>query len=141
MNTISSDLIATYEATQYCVTSSDSAFILRVGQHSRELAALYRDTDCASTAFITAWNPYSKMLSVEENETRQRQIISLLVAQRLRLYTGEGVSADGAWREPSLLVLGIDLVPARNLAQRFEQNGFVFCGEDAIPQLILRELD
>ena len=137
LNEISSELIDAYQATLYCVTSSDPAFVLRIGEHSAELAALYRRADCFSATFITAWNPHGKQLTTEENETRQRQLVSLLASQGVRFYSGEGVSADGTWREPSLLIAGMDQFRSEALALQSEQNAFVFCGADAVPRLML----
>ncbi len=137
LGTITSELITAYEATHYRVTSLGSSFVLRIGQHSPELLALYRDTGCTSAALITAWNPYSESLSSGENEARQRRLISLLAAHGLRHYASEGVSADGTWREPSLLIMGVDECFAAELAKKFEQNALVYLGTDAVSHLIL----
>jgi hypothetical protein len=42
------------------------------------------------------------------------------------------------WKgEPSLLVLGISRQQAMDLGDRLEQNAIVWCGPDAVPELVL----
>ena len=45
---------------------------------------------------------------------------------------------DGEWEsEDSFLVLGISLEGAQELGAAYGQNAIVWCGEDAIPKLVL----
>ena len=134
---ISSDLIAAYQATLYCVNGCVPEFTLRIGQHSRALADLYQKMGISSAAFITAWNPNSQPLPADVNDVRQKNLIACLLEMGVPFYLGEGSSPDGKWREPSLLALGIKKADARALAAQFEQNAFVYCDQDAIPELIL----
>jgi hypothetical protein len=137
LDKISPELLAAYQTTQYRVTGHVPAFTLRIGQYSPELATLYRDSGLATAAFITAWNPRSRLLPNEVNEDRQRQLIVQLEKARVPFYLGDGTSPDGKWREQSLLALGLDLASAKSIAEQFEQNGFIYCDGEAVPQLIL----
>ena len=137
MEPISSELIAAYQATLYCVNGCQPKFTLRIGQHSRALADLYQEMGISSAAFITAWNPNSQPLPADVNAARQKNLIACLEEIGIPFYLGEGSSPDGNWREPSLLVLGIEKADARTLAAQFEQNAFVYCDQDATPELVL----
>ncbi len=123
-----------YERTQYCVR-------LQCGGHAvirihRALPASLR-TGLAEAytpwAFITAWNPVSRPLSIAVNRSRQRQLLMRL--RQLRplpcITAGVGIgSADDEnhpWREPSLFVVGIELERVDALMRAFDQNAVV-CG-------------
>lgn len=137
MGKISPELLAAYQATQYRVTGHVPAFTLRIGQRSPELLAHYGDSAQQSAAFITAWNPRSEACFCDANEARQRHLIVELEENQISYFLGEGVSADGLWREPSLLALGIEFAKVKALAEKFEQNAFVYCDGNALPRLIL----
>lgn len=65
-------------------------------------------------------------------------IRSGLTARGLQFMPGVGVGADPKWQgEPSVLVLGLPLQHARALGTSYLQNAIVWCGEDAVPQLVL----
>jgi hypothetical protein len=51
---------------------------------------------------------------------------------------GEGKCGDGDWDgEESFLIFGISENQASEIGKKFEQNAIVWCGKDAIPQLVL----
>ena len=53
-------------------------------------------------------------------------------------HEGMGEHPSGQWPgEPSFLILGLPLDAAKQLGARHEQNAIVWCGTDAVPQLIL----
>lgn len=102
------------------------------------LAAVYRSYAVDSAAFLTAWNPYSRQATVGENLEADRELKLELHGLGLRWFSGEGADPTGHWPpEPSVLVLGMAEVDAFDLATRFQQNGFVWCGLDAVARLIL----
>ena len=78
MDKISSERIASYQATLYRVTGIVPAFTLRIGEYSAALATVYRDTGHVNAAYITAWNPRSQPFPNDINEDRQRRLIACL---------------------------------------------------------------
>ena len=131
------DLIKAYEITNFHVKTA-SAFTLNIGKVSEELKALFKQNDVSNAAFITAWNPYSKSLSDEENQARNDQLKNELNIRSLKFIDGFGQDPAGQWSgEDSFLVLGIELEASKKLGIQFEQNAIVWSDKDAIPQLIL----
>ena len=131
------DLIGAYEVTNFHVRA-EPAFTLNVGKVSKELKALLKQNNVTSASFITAWNPYSKSLSDEENKARNNELKNELIIRSLKFIDGFGQDQLGQWSgEDSFLVLGIELEASKKLGSQFEQNAIVWSDKDAIPQLIL----
>ncbi len=136
-STLAPDLISAYEVTNFHV-KAEPAFTLNVGKVSEELKALFKQNNANNAAFITAWNPYSKSLSDEENQARNDQLENELIIRSLKFIDGFGQDPLGQWSgEDSFLVLGIDLEASKTLGVQFEQNAIVWSDSDAIPKLIL----
>ena len=137
MSTLPADLREAYAQTQYRVNAA-IPFTLRIGQASAALMALHQRHDVACSAFITAVNPYSQPTGERTNAERLRQLRTDLKARGLDCIDGMGQHPGNGWPgEASLLVIGLDLEAARQLAGRWEQNAIVWCGADAVPQLVL----
>lgn len=86
-------------------------------------------------AFITAWNPGSRQLALEENEARQAELVGIIRERGWRHFEGSGIPARGDWQaEASVLVLGISQGEAADLGRRFGQNAIVTgrCGGAAV---------
>lgn len=134
-------LVAAYRATRYRVFLGDEAVTLRLHGPDEQTAALLADHDAVQAVLLTAWNPLSQPTPVLANERRQRE----LTAESSRRWTvleGEGRSLDGRWpAEPSLLILGIDLLAARTLANRFQQLAFVLIDQRGMAHLIATDPD
>jgi len=131
------DLISAYEVTNFHV-KAEPAFTLNVGKVSEELKALFKQNNVSNAAFITAWNPYSKSLSDEENQSRNDQLENQLNIQSLTFIDGFGQDPLGQWSgEDSFLVFGIDLEASKKLGVQFQQNAIVWSDINAIPKLIL----
>ena len=131
-------LVQAYRATLYRVDAPEP-FVLRVDEHSPELAALLTAHRSSSALFITAWNPYSEPHSQADNEVGQRALKSAFAEENLApVFLGTGVDPEGAWPgEESFLVLSADFECAHRLALKFKQNAFLWAGHDPIPRLVL----
>ena len=135
--TLAPDLISAYKLTNFHV-KVEPAFTLNVGKVSEELKALLKQNKVTSVAFITAWNPYSKSLSDEENQARNDQLENELNLHSLKFINGFGQDPLGQWSgEDSFLVFGIDLEESKKLGDQFEQNAVIWSDIDAVPKLIL----
>jgi len=128
--------IQAYRETHF-VVENEAPFVLLVGQQNEALAALHKMAGVESSAFVTAWNPYSKRCSDEDNVKRQEALAHDLHQLGLRFVNGVGRHPSSDWAEPSFLVLGVSLEVAKELGERYEQNAIVWCGADAVPRLIL----
>ena len=84
-----------------------------------------------SAAFLTAFNPYSVLLTAEENLHNQHSLISDIHSLGLTSIAGEGSDSSNLWpSEPSVLALGISLQSAELLADRYGQNAFLWISSD-----------
>lgn len=134
---ISPATIQAYLETHYFVRG-DHPFVLRIGQVSHEVLALYKRlrVDCAT--FITGCNPFSHDVGELENQQRQSALSAELSRRSVTFIEGIGKHPSNNWPgEESFLVLGMDLEAAKKLGVHFEQNAIVWCGLDGIPQIIL----
>lgn len=134
---ISADLLQAYRATDYHVEAA-SPFVLRVGQANQELLQHYVKYRCECAAFLTACNPFSEVATERENEFRQTELENELRKRGLNFLNGIGRDTLGQWPgEPSFLVFGLSLEASKRLGREQAQNALIWCGPDAVPQLIL----
>lgn len=113
-------------------------FVLHVGVASAPLAQLQRlhRTDCS--AFISACNPYSRLIDDDANTERQLELARELAGLGLTFLDGVGTHPAGGWPpESGYLVPGLSLAAAKALGERHEQNAILWCGPDAVPELVL----
>ncbi|MFN3890745.1 MAG: DUF3293 domain-containing protein [Beijerinckiaceae bacterium] len=134
---ISDELIKAYGDTDYVVLNT-APFTLKIGKRSPELQEIYERHRVRSAAFLTAWNPYSQLRAADENARRNEELADELKRRGLKALPAVGRDPSGKWAgEESFLVLGIAPEIASTLGIQFEQNGYLWCGADAIPELVL----
>jgi hypothetical protein len=114
-----------YRTTDFWVDGPVGRFAIRIGEMSAPLEDLLASAGATAWAYITACNPGSQRLTNEANAKRMREL-EKDVCDRYVFHNGEGIGRDERWKEPSLLILGIDRASARQLALRYQQNAFVF---------------
>jgi hypothetical protein len=139
MNTpcvIDADTVKAYLETYYHV-EGDAPMTLIVGTPNAALAALHKAAQVESSAFITAWNPFSQPHNDEANARRQEALANELTQLGVRFIDGIGKHPASEWAEPSFLALGLSLETAKELGTRYEQSAIVWAGRDAVPQLVL----
>jgi hypothetical protein len=120
------DLQAAYLRTAYWVEARPQPIALRVGERSRALDRVLARQRSGRWAFITAWNPNSRLLAPWRNAARQNELLQALRRAGYRWLPALGDGDDPAWPpEPSVLVLGMSPRNAVRLARRFDQNAVV----------------
>ena len=130
-------MIQAYLETHYIV-QSEVPLTLQCGVHNLELGLLQIAFNTESSAFITAYNPFSHVEDEISNTGRQRKLVQDLQDQGLTYFEGIGQHPSGVWPgEPSFLVLDLSLEEATQLGIKYEQNAIIWCGSDAVPQLVL----
>ena len=129
--------VKAYQETEYRI-QGDAPFTLQIGVISESLISahkLYR-VDCS--AFITACNPHSQVVSADENRVRQHQLSDELTRRGLIYLPGIGVHPSNQWPgEESFLVFGLNLQAGKKLGEQFGQNAIVWCGASGLAELIL----
>jgi hypothetical protein len=130
------ELLELYLATRYTAATPGGEVVIRIGQRHAAVDLLLERLGERSCAYLTACNPRSRALDPEQNRARQAALASELEG-RYTCFEGEGVAADGSWREPSLLVIGISRGEANRLAEHWGQNAFVWGEIGGAAELIL----
>ena len=115
-------LEAAYRRTTYAAGLS---LRLRVDEPHPFLDDMLAFRGLEEWAYLTAWNPGSKPLPLEENMQRQDALRARLKG-RWPTVEGAATSDDGSWEpEESLLVLGIPRDEALALAKELEQTAIL----------------
>jgi hypothetical protein len=131
---ISKELLLGYEATCYSILNPKIDIYL--GKENEALQSFLKEHDFKSWCFITAWNPFSKALSVEENIP-----LNSLLEQDLtvyEVYPSEGKDTIGNWDpEISFFVGNISREDAIYLGKKYQQNAIVFGEINESAELIL----
>ena len=129
--------VQAYLETEYRVHGKPG-FTLRVGQASADLLSAHKRQKADCSAFLTACNPFSEPFDVAANAERQAALAKELSRRSLMFLPGIGQHPSNEWPgEESFLVFGLTLEAAKVLGSKFEQNGFIWTGAAAVPQLIL----
>jgi hypothetical protein len=133
-------LVRAYREAIYIVNEGEESISLRVGEVNHELAKLMRLRKAQTAAVLTAYNPYSQLKSLEENESSQAKLINALSLKSIAFINAIGTDSKGEWdSEPSVLALGISLQDAEILADEYGQNAFIWVNNaDSFISLRLR---
>ena len=122
-----------YLATDYLVDELNLK--INVGNRHPDLDEFCKRSGVESWAYLTAWNPKSMQVSEEMNLLYNLNLQRAL--KDYEFYSGLGLSQNEDWPgEESFLILGLSKVHAMNLAQRFNQNAFVYGRVDDSAQLV-----
>jgi len=126
-----------YEATTYRVATSDIPIDLRVGRVCPEMDSLLAASGASIWTFLSAANPRSKPLCLQENRKRHETLMQWLDDSGYVYLQGEGIPDEAGWHpEPSVLIFGMRCEDAAELARRFLQNA-VLCGSLGEPSLLV----
>jgi len=132
-------LIRAYREAKYVVEYLEP-IELRIGRANENIKELLEVFNATTAAFITAFNPYSEVLSDAENEQAQNQLRMDIENLGYEGVLGYGQDIAEEWpREKSFLAVGITESQAEALADKYGQNGYVWIGStDALAVLRLR---
>lgn len=109
---------------------------IKIGGISVEFESYMEKENTSSWAFITAYNPMSRVLSPEENISRNEDLESKI--KGYPYLHGAGRDPEGEWTpERSFLILDIKLEEATALAKEFEQKAIVYGEKGGVAELIM----
>jgi hypothetical protein len=129
--------VQAYRETDYRVLEG-LPLTLHVEVVCPDLLLLHARFQVSCSAFITACNPLGVPAGAPVNAQRQQELSGELSRRSLAAIPGTGQHPTNGWPgEPSFLVLGVTRWAAQGLGRQFEQNAIVWCGPDAVPELIL----
>lgn len=137
VSTLDRDTLVAYLQCRYEVHAR-RPFVLRVGERSRALAALYARCGSACAAYLSACNPRGELVGAERNARATRRLQRTIERRGYAWIEGFGRDPGADWPgEASVLVPAMGLAEATELAGRFAQNALLWAAADARPQLIL----
>ena len=132
---IDSGLDTAYRATTYQLTVGGQQVSVRVGEAAPELAAALATLGVSRWAFITAWNPYSELLSTPENSRLNAQLFQALLGRQYA--PAIAIPDDNSWpREPGFVLFDFALTELLSLAEKFQQNALVVGQGGDLPELL-----
>jgi hypothetical protein len=137
MPVVSRQQLAAFHATHYQIFDIGTPFTLRIGKRSLALQRLHQVHAAESSTFLTAWNPLGKAMPAYLNAERQSALRHDLDEIGLCCVSGMGSDPASGWTEESVLAIGLLREQAIALGNKYEQLAIVFCGENAVPELIL----
>ncbi len=110
---------------------------LRIEEENWDLEEFLIDNNAFSWAFISAWNPFSKPLSLSENEIRHSKLKNFAKNKQWVFTEGFGVPQNKEWKaEKSLFILDISKIEAIHLGKDFDQNAIVIGRLGKAPELL-----
>jgi hypothetical protein len=109
-------LLRAYRMTCY----QAAGVTIRIGRRCRKIDRLLARHGVRTAVLVTAYNPFSQMMSPAWNHRMQQRLRDSL--RRQKCLCGRGTL--GRWSEAHLLVFG-DPRPTQKLARRYRQNGIV----------------
>ncbi len=132
---LDSELDTAYRATTYQLTVNGQQVPVRVGSSASELAVLLAQLGAQRWAFITAWNPRSKILTSPENARLNAQLFQSLMGQKYA--PAIAIPDDDSWpREPGFVIFDGAMPTLLSLAEQFEQNAVVVGQGGDAPELL-----
>lgn len=130
-------LVQAYRSAIYRVLDSPP-FDLRIGEYSARLATWHIAAGVEESAIVTAVNPESQQLSIDENRLRTRRL-KMQLQDKLpsdAILDTLGIDPAGQWpEEPGFLIAGMKGRAVDELMVEFGQNAWVRIREDAVPRL------
>jgi hypothetical protein len=134
---ISKELLAGYQATCYSILNPKIDIYL--ARENEALQSFLKDQHIETWCFITAWNPFSKALTLDENTTLNKKLEADL--NNYIVFPAEGKDTLGDWpAEISFFVANISKEQAIFLGKKYEQNAIVY-GEINSPTKLLLLVD
>ena len=127
------ELEKAYRASRYEVFFP--VLTIQIGQFHSNLDEFLMDNNAFSWAFVSAWNPFSKVLSDTENDARHTKLLQWLQQESFDFCEGQG-AGDNWTPEKSVLILDISLEKAIELGRHFEQNALVFGMVNQVAELV-----
>jgi Protein of unknown function (DUF3293) len=130
-------LKSAFADTDYTALLPDGPVVLRVGVPCAALQALMIAHNVELAGYITAFNPYSQVVSLEDNQLATHLLEQRLITSNLPYWPCDGKDPEGLWpSEPGYLILGADRRWLRRLGRRFRQHALLVCRRTGRPTLL-----
>jgi hypothetical protein len=126
---ITLELEEAYRRTIYRVSVRGEVIELRVGERSVKVEDILRDCGQAHWVLITAFNPRSNIISLEENLRRDKELEAKLVESGYETFRTKAIDPKGTWPDEwGFLVIGVKTFEGQAIARKFDQNAILTGG-------------
>lgn len=126
-----------YLATNFNVLVEHEIFTLKINKPNTYFDNWCQVNNVKSWAFITAYNPYSEELNLEENIALNSNLETEIVLKGYNYSNAVGVPDDENWEsEASFFIHNISLDQAIVLGNNYKQNAIVFGLNTKLPELV-----
>jgi hypothetical protein len=116
-----------YLATDYVVQIDGKDLVLRPNERSPAVDRVLSRFKVRGVAFVTAFNPYSRMRGKCANLAAHAALVASLRREGKRFVEGYGQDHDKLWpAEKSVLIFGVIRAAAGAMGRQFGQNAIVF---------------
>jgi hypothetical protein len=123
---ITLELEEAYRRTIYRVFVRGEVIELRVGKRSVRLEVILRDCGQDHWVLITAFNPRSNSISLEENLRRDKGLEAELVESGYETLRTKAIDPKGTWPDEwGFLVIGMKTFEGQAIARKFDQNAIL----------------
>jgi hypothetical protein len=140
LSTLPSDVLHAYLTTRYRVFG-DEALTLRIGEHNPAADSLLVRHAVATAVLVTAWNPFSRPTSPEQNTSQQSELVAQIERAGFTWLRAEGADPTGKWPvEDSAFALGATRADADRWLTAFGQNAVLFVRTGERPELLLHPM-
>jgi hypothetical protein len=130
-------LEAAYLATTFRVEAPNENIDIRVGHMQPKLDALLLQLGATEWAYVTAWNPGSRLARSDQNTFAQDELLRLVRDRGFVLYEGLGIPDLEGWApERSTWIAGIGRREAIELGRQFGQNAIVIGSWGGVVELV-----
>ena len=137
MRALPADLVMAYRETEFVLDIGVEECVVRIPSGvPKSLTKFLKSQKAKTWSIISAYNPYSRKLSTDENQRRESLLQQLMAVSQCKFYPAVGRSVAGDWQEPSLLVLDLSYDMARAIGTAFGQNAVVFGERGAVVEMI-----
>lgn len=134
---LSAALIAAYKATLYEVQSPNGLITLKVGMRLDDSQALL-GTSAERVSVVTAFNPFSRCLTSEDNLIRHRLLIEAVKEANRKYLPAQGRDPTSEWAsESSLAILDPTDTELDDWMRTFEQNAVLIAENGSTAKLRL----
>lgn len=139
---MNSELEKAYLDTTYSVLVDGEKYDIKIGkQIPSVINCLFENENEKSAVILTAWNPRSKALSLEENKERNNKLHSYLKNNKYIIYKALGQGKDASWpAEESFFIPGVTRETAEQYAVEYGQYAYVWCEIEKPASLIFTKL-
>jgi Protein of unknown function (DUF3293) len=133
----SSTLEAAYLATTFRVEAPGGKIDIRVGHKQPKLDALLLQLGATEWAYVTAWNPGSRLARADQNTFAQDELLRLVRDRGFAFYEGLGIPDIEGWApERSIWIARIGRREAIELGRQFGQNAIVLGSLSGVAELV-----